>query len=101
MKPGSLPGPLCMLRAGGIFPGQLAVGDGRDVGQGRVALMLVDETAHVFADHQAAEMRVQFCRQPAFTAGFGTGQYHYFNDCNAGSARHSRQPCTAITVNKA
>ena len=90
-----------LFGAGGVFPGQLATSDGRNVGQAGVTLMLVDEIAHVFPHHQPAEMGLQFARQPAFTAGFGAGQYHYFHACNAGSARHSRQPCTAITVNKA
>jgi hypothetical protein len=85
----------------GVFPGQLAEGDVRNVRQAGVALMRVDEIPHVFADHQATEVRVQLSGEPAFAAGFGARQYHHLHVRNAGSARHSRQPCTAITVNSA
>ena len=57
--------------AGGILPGQLALGNGRDIRQGGVALMLVDEVPHIFPHHQPAEARVQLRRQPALAAGFG------------------------------
>ena len=81
-----------LLRAGGVFPGQLPAGDGRDVGQAGVAGVNGHEVTHVFAHQQATEVLVQLRGQPALAAGFRTRQYHDLHVRNAGSRRQSRQP---------
>ena len=41
--------------------------------------MMVDEITHVFADHQATEVRVQLSGEPAFAAGFRSGEHQYLH----------------------
>ncbi|MNY40684.1 hypothetical protein D3C86_1754420 [compost metagenome] len=87
--------------AGPVLPLQLSAGNGRNVGQARIAWVLLDEPADIFVHQNAAEMRLQFGREPTLATGFGTGEHQDFHVRNTGSARHSRQPCTAIRANSA
>ncbi|MOA36999.1 hypothetical protein D3C78_1585630 [compost metagenome] len=88
-----------LLRPRFVLPCQLTAGDVRNVGQGGVPRILLDEPAHMLVDQNPAETLLQLGRQPAFTAGFRACEYQDFHARNAGSARHSRQPCTAMTAN--
>ncbi|MNE56990.1 hypothetical protein D3C80_1519340 [compost metagenome] len=82
-----------------VFPIELATGDSRDVGIARVALLAIDEVAHVLAHQQAAEPGLQLRRQPALAAGLGPGKHQYFHAVAGSSSRRQvRQPCTASRV---
>ena len=65
------------LAARGVFPGQLATGDGGNVSQAGVALFAVDEMPDVFAHHQPAEALLHACGQPAFAGRFGPGEHQH------------------------
>lgn len=88
------------LRAGLIFPLQLATGDLGDVRQASLARIQFDEAPHVFIHPQATESLLEARRQPAFAGRLGTGQDNDLHVRSTGSARHSRQPCMANSVNR-
>ena len=75
--------------SGLIFPVQLPLGDAADIGIAGVALLLIDKVPYVLAYQYATKSAFNGVGQPAFTAGFRSGQHQYFHALT--SARSRRQ----------
>ncbi|MNE59253.1 hypothetical protein D3C80_1543380 [compost metagenome] len=93
---------LGLAGTGGVLPGQLAASDCRNIGITGVAALFVDKVTYILTDQFPTEVGLDFMAQPALAAGLGTAQDQDLHALtSAGSRRHSRQPCTAIKVNRA